>query len=335
MRFGQQIRRARQIVREDGVVMLARRGAGYVGRTLEGGISSRPRVQRVGGLFAPVFSLVFNLRYGRGTDVVSEDWDNLILLDACRYDDFERENDIDGDLEARISRGADSERFLLRNFGSRKLHDCVYVTANPHVSKLRENVFHAIIDSPLLEWNEEFQCVLPESVTEAAIRAHERYPDKRLIVHYMQPHDPPIRDALEVFDDTDIRWGGPSSAAYDSDGARMMAEVARGRLDAETAREAYRENLRIVLEEVRELLSAVDGKSVLSADHGEMFGEQPYPLLGQLYEHGYHPRTEALCKVPWHVVDGERRDIVSEPPAESGSVAEEDIREQLESLGYR
>src|SRR6056297_529711 len=62
-------------------------------------------------------NFVFRARYGPGTRVMDEDWDNLIILDACRYDMFAEQVDLDGELESRISLGSTSEEFLEQNFG--------------------------------------------------------------------------------------------------------------------------------------------------------------------------------------------------------------------------
>jgi len=32
--------------------------------------------------------------------LMDEDWDNVIILDACRYDQFERHNILDGEIDA-------------------------------------------------------------------------------------------------------------------------------------------------------------------------------------------------------------------------------------------
>jgi hypothetical protein len=32
------------------------------------------------------------IRRRNGTSVISRDWDNLLILDACRYDTFRKEN---------------------------------------------------------------------------------------------------------------------------------------------------------------------------------------------------------------------------------------------------
>ena len=51
-----------------------------------------------------------------GINIFHEDWDNLIILDACRYDYFKQLNDMDGELEYRISRGSQSREFMRGNF---------------------------------------------------------------------------------------------------------------------------------------------------------------------------------------------------------------------------
>jgi len=279
----------------------------------------------------------FNTQYGTGTDVMAEDWDTLILLDACRFDDFEEINPLSGELNSRISRGVDSDEFIRENFVGRELHDTVYVTANPHVSLLNSNEFYDTITEPIDQWDADLGCVRPGIVTNAAKKAHRDYPNKRIIVHYMQPHDPPLGTTAERLREK-YQIGGPISDGTTPDCDRIMELVADGTISADRARTAYRETLEIVLTEVESLLDAISGKVVISADHGEHFGEQPYPLLGELYEHYRNPRTIEVCKVPWFVVDTgtERRKIKTEESTVGAtSVSEETVAEQLQALGYR
>lgn len=283
----------------------------------------------------PLYNLYFNLRYGSGTDFMEEEWDNLIILDACRYDDFKAINEIEGELESRISMATDSPGFIRTNFNGKDLSDTVYVTANPHVGKIDDGVFHAVIDSPLNDFSDELGTVPPEKVTEAALDVMERFPDKRIVIHYMQPHDPPIGEGgREIRDSVDLTgWSPDRSEEKDH---RLMNLLAEGEVDLEEAREAYRENLEIVLGEVKRLLEEIDGKSVVTADHGEMFGESPYPLLGKLYEHWKKPRTLELCKVPWFIVEnGKKRKINAEEPLNSMNTEAGEIKDKLESLGYK
>jgi hypothetical protein len=107
-------------------------------------------------------------------------------------------------------------------------------------------------------------------------------------------------------------------------------------LDVEEVIEAYHENLGLALDSTRRLLSSVDGRTVVSSDHGEMFGERPCLLLSKGYGHGKMAWNRPLCEVPWFVVDDqERRRVVPEPPAIDADIDHEEAERQLEALGYR
>ncbi|GAB3691594.1 hypothetical protein GCM10028857_29150 [Salinarchaeum chitinilyticum] len=282
-----------------------------------------------------IYNIIFRLKYGPGVDITSEDWDTLILLDACRFDDFQEINTLSGELEQRISRGVDSREFIENNFVARDLSDTVYVTANPHVHRIGDDVFCEIITEPLSNWNTDLQCVPPGEVTKAAINAHNEYPNKRIIVHYMQPHDPPLGPTANEIRST-LNINGPR-AKEQCQGKRIMELVAAGEIPVDKARKAYRETLKIVLDEVDCLLTDVSGKVVISSDHGEMFGERPYFFLGPLYEHYRNPKTRELCEVPWFIVktDGKRREIKRGMTTKQSAANNANIQEQLEALGYR
>jgi hypothetical protein len=128
-----------------------------------------------------------------GIDVFNEDWDNLFLLDACRYDLFDETADLPGDLSAVKSKGTDTIQFLKANLTGRELLDTVYVTANPQFHKIRHELdceFHAVIDCWQEDWDDAVQTVLPETTASAALEAATEYPEKRLFVHFNQPHVP-------------------------------------------------------------------------------------------------------------------------------------------------
>lgn len=277
----------------------------------------------------------------QAADFVAEDWDTLVLLDACRYDYFERENSLDGRLESRTSPGRTSMEFMLETFAGRKLHDTVYVTSNPHIERLDDDIFHAVLKEPLLDgWDDERGTVPPEAVTDAAIAAAETYPNKRLIVHYMQPHVPYLGSTAKQVYPTDNRTGWEPISDTPNDRWRVSTEFKNGNISAETVREMYRETLRIVLKDVERLLSTIDGKSVISADHGEFLGDRPHLLWPKaMFGHGngrQYPRCATLCQVPWFVVEGEtRRQIRSEQPhSQSASLDGDTVTDRLRDLGY-
>jgi hypothetical protein len=283
-----------------------------------------------------IYNLIFITEHGSGTDVISEDWDTLILLDACRFDDFQKINTLEGKLEYRISKAVDSREFIKKNFVGKNHTDIAYVTANPHVKLINDNVFYDIITAPLSNWDSDLQCVPPAEVTKAAIKSHRKYSNKRIIVHYMQPHGPPLGPTGDVLR-SEFQIEGPRT--NEKEGKRMMRLVAEGKISNYHARKAYRETLKIVLSEVEELIENISGKVVISADHGEMFGENPYFFLGDLYEHYGNPKTKELCKVPWFILDADSRRSTGskkEPPENQPETnSSVDLEKQLKALGYK
>lgn len=272
-------------------------------------------------------NLFFRLRFGPGTPVMEEDWDTLILLDACRYDMFADAVEFNGKLESRISLGSTSEEFLSRNFSDSEFYDTVYVNANAYLPRLgldQDGPFHAVIDL-LDEWDPKLEIAHPEVVTNAALDAHDRFPNKRVIVHYMQPHIPFIGEYGRKLQE---RIGRRS----------VWVDLRNGDKPASLNEiwNAYRENLDLVLEYVEELLAEISGKVVISADHGNMVGERQGPIpTWKMYGHPWGVYTPQLVRVPWFKIgSSDRRTIQSEPPIEVQGQSEELIQDRLQSLGY-
>ena len=257
-----------------------------------------------------------------GIDVFTEDWDNLVILDACRYDEFERRSTLPGRTEHRISRGSTSPEFIRGNFAGKTLHDIVYVSANGWYAKLEDEMgadVHAFefVDRDAMGGLTS----RPETVAAAAQTAAENYPNKRLIVHFMQPHQPYLGSAGERFDFS----------------AGLMNTVRRTDAGYVDVIQAYRENLDLVLAEVESLLSDLGGKTVVTADHGELLGDRERPLPMRTYGHPEGVYRESLVKVPWHVYqNSDRKEIVAERPSEKANDIDfEAVERNLKDLGYR
>jgi hypothetical protein len=296
----------------------------------------------------------------RGVYVYDEEWDNLIILDACRYDTFRGLNTIEGRLESRISRGSATSEFLVENFRKhpeeKAFQDVVYVTANPFVSWLLQDIFHKIYPVWDYGWDERLLTVPPEPVVSTALEARRLYPDKRLIVHFMQPHFPPLvgrpqgdtgqalirirrftKDGANPYEVVNLKKGYPPQVfATTTDGL-----LARGVLTRQETLSLYSENLRIVLSHVGGMLKQLPGVSVITGDHGNLFGERLgilYPFL--VYGHWPGLRLGPLVSVPWLVTSNHESVVIQTHESAEWTRAslsepdEEKIKGRLRKLGY-
>ncbi|MFO7793437.1 MAG: hypothetical protein R6V35_00480 [Candidatus Nanohaloarchaea archaeon] len=283
-------------------------------------------------------------------NVLEEDWDYLIVLDACRYDIFEEvyEDYFKGNLEKRKSVASSTPEWASKVFTGE--HDITYFSSNPFINDVglplneiewgsscgyewnaTEHISN-IIDVWHEGWDDELGTVTPEKMNEV-VRDHmdEVEESDRTIIHYMQPHAPYItkgrgrkveqirksfKEAKEEGLDEESGVLGAvgdkikpkfESVVEDSTLAMklgMLLELNPSSLFSvgrdgtrETLMEYYEDNLRLALEEARELSKELDGEVVITADHGEAFGEQG------VWEHHIETHIPALVEVPWLIVE--------------------------------
>mgnify|MGYP006280456541 CR=1 FL=1 len=272
---------------------------------------------------------LYHTRLGRwdynrnGVDVFEEDWDNLIILDAARPELFESR--YPGRVERRTSRGACTIEFLRGNFRGRDLSDTVYVTANPHLSGYRDEldvILHEVVDVWGGEnWSSLFDTVLPETVEEEALKASESFPGKRLVIHFMQPHYPFIYEG-----EPEIEPGTRN----------IWQKASRGELEVsgEDAGRGYRQTFDRAWESVENLIEGLEGKTVVTSDHGNIYNERISPIPVKDWGHPIGIYDSKLVEVPWLKFDGDRREISSESSRYDDDVDEEEIKEKLGKLGY-
>jgi len=273
------------------------------------------------------YDFYFNhLHSHTGDNLLTEDWDNLIMLDGCRYDVLHDIKEFEANVGSRQSPASQTLEFLEKTVDGRSFTDTVYITANPQITKI-DVEFAEIITLWDTEWDDNYETVLPESVVEAALSAHERYPDKRLWVHFVQPHIPFIGETGRSISQPSFQGGVLSKGVAKKPG--VWAQLERGELAVETALQAYRENIELVLPHAMTLVEQIKGKSVITSDHGNGFGEWG------IYGHDPYRHIPELITVPWVEFDGERRTIRStENPCSSKDLSKEMTQKRLRDLGY-
>lgn len=298
---------------------------------------------------------IFNRKYGTGESILEFDWDNLILLDSCRYDEFIRLTSLqENKIDRRVTLASRTSNFLQKTFSDQHLHDTVYITANPQVIKFERErpnttpTFHRVI-SLLDRWDGKKQTILPSEVTKVAIRTEKEHPNKRLIIHYLQPHAPFIgKKATEIRERTGKTIGGLSTDEETTNPDLSNIPYEENMLknndyyfDHNDLITAYRESLAIVLEEAIDLANELSGKTALTADHGELLGEYIHPLgkwapLGnRWWSHPGRVRAKQLCIVPWAEFETDTRKEITTDPPEDTNYDTKEISEKLHALGYK
>ncbi len=233
-----------------------------------------------------IVSKYFSLKRNDGVYVWRENWDNLIILDGCRFDIFERKfmrSNVVGKLQKRISRGSSTKEFLLGNFGhGRKFPSIIYVTANPFVHiMLDHDTFFKTVNVWKEGWDESEGTVPPSQMMHAAFRAYSRYQHKKIIVHFMQPHSPFI-------------------GTYSKRGNFWQIALSEGRYEV---MKAYKRNLDLVFPYVEKLLIGFEGRTIVTSDHGQACGERATPLKIPIYGHPNGVHIPVLVEVPWLIVN--------------------------------
>lgn len=264
----------------------------------------------------------YKLKPNKGSYILDETWDSLIILDNTRYDVFDHvAKYLPGRLEYRLSRGGWTGDFLIENFSNTdKRDDIVYVTANPFVDMYLKGKVHKIVSVWKVAWDDKYNTVMPNRVYEYALMTLRKYPNKRIIIHFLQPHQPFIM--LNKFKDLDmeiiknsIATGKEVNITYTPEppGVLYLSTV-YSYYPIHKIIKAYTENLRIVLPYVELLLYKLSGKIIITSDHGESFGSRASKILPfRLYGHGPY-RIPELITVPWLVIEEDKsnlRDIVA------------------------
>jgi len=262
-------------------------------------------------------------------------WDDLIILDACRYDTLEkvyREYFPERELKKVRSVGSSTGEWLVKTF--QKKYDLTYFSTNPYVNSVgialsRANEiypwdwkasdhFSRIIDVWEKKWNEELETVLPGDLNDIVL---EKRDGGRNIIHYMQPHQPYISlgsygSWKEARDRTKGGSGGGVGGLMRSIEGGVEMTLGKEFLwktkkalkmkpitgQEKTWRAAggtegligyYEDNLHKVLEKVVELLDHLEGRTIITADHGEAFGEEG------VWFHELETHIPVLMEVPW------------------------------------
>jgi len=275
-----------------------------------------------------------------GIDIPNEEWDNLVILDACRYDMFRQQSNIGGELTNRTSKGSNTPEFLKSNFEERDLSDTVYVTANPQINVHLTGEFFEVINVWEDYWDEEQNTVLPDVMANETIKAYESYPNKRLIAHFIQPHYPFIgeigQDELTPHSGMEISKKMAAGKEAVRNQQSIWEQLYEGTVQVDKVWDAYKENLDIVLPHVERLVDTFDEYTVVTSDHGNALGERTWPIPTKIYGHPLGIRMPELTNVPWLVTNKDvRKEVVAGESSQAVTDNQNEVIQRLEDLGYK
>ncbi|MEF8787587.1 MAG: hypothetical protein V5A84_00825 [Planctomycetota bacterium] len=241
---------------------------------------------------------------GQEQKLAETDWNVLIILDACRVDYFRPL--CHGSAEAVRSPAPCTRHWIRVMLREGLLDGATYVNANPVVQDVVTKRDDVPLDVHYFRRGED-GTVYPEPLTNWLLdMARESGQPEWLVVHYLQPHAPLIGD----WDEARRHWpdgaGEPDNRPYAANLWRVWLQACR-------------------------LAAELSGRVVITADHGEMLGEE-----GGRRGHECSWDHPVLYRVPWLEYDGNRlpdtagagwQDDEDEP-------GEDEIQERMRKLGY-
>jgi hypothetical protein len=265
--------------------------------------------------------------------VYDSEWDTLVILDACRVDllcevvsEYEWLPDKTNIENSAIhSVAGSSKEWMERTFGktdSSVLKETAYITGNPFSEEALNSESLGLLDEVWrYRWDTDVGTIRPEPLIERAIQVSRTDNYDRVIVHLMQPHAPFINNPSIHSGYNPQRWG----ATKEPD---IWNRIRREEVGRQTVWKAYRENLQIALNSVQDLMNNIDGKMVISADHGNALGDHG------IWGHPDIP-VDSIRRVPWVSVDAENiegRNVDLDPESDQQDVS---IEDRLSALGYK
>ena len=237
----------------------------------------------------------------RAVNLTKLKWDNLIILDACRYDIFKEVNDIEGDLFEAWSPGSDSEETIKATF-NKYIPASTCIAGNPHlalynVPRCFNIMFHAYQHC----WDESKWEISDECITKAGVAASREFPNNKLVVWYMKPHIPYHHLNKEhIKSIKTLHTHGMWEQANKWDSLQKFYIAYFNKIPAvdrsAVLKVLYKSNLIYVLEWVKLLLKELSGTTIISSDHGEMLFDRVNGV--QQLGHAHGKDFDLLHRIP-------------------------------------
>lgn len=232
-------------------------------------------------------------------DIYDREWDLLIIIDSCRQDVYQ---EVAGKEGKRVSKASSTPGYIRENFSEGDFNDIVYITGNPQFGEKRfkdltgrsqDQVFHSTFQTFRKDWDDKDNTMKAGPVLRDLKTAMKLFPDKKYVVHFLQPHQPFFKKDFDTFGLVDkFSKENPTSKP-----SNIWNEVEKGKVDEAEVIDGYRKNIEYIQEYVKKTKEITDGTIYLTSDHGNFIGE------GGLYGHPENRDERAIREVPWVKLD--------------------------------
>jgi len=206
--------------------------------------------------------------------IEKDNFDSLIILDALRFDIFQQlyQKYLPSGRLLKVKAGISWVNVFPIRF-----RNSVLFTANPHASL---NRFDKKFDLWRTNWNTSLGTVPPWEVNREVLNYEGK---ERKFIVYLQPHGPWI-GRVKLFRSSSENRGLGQDVSLREEFKKNPVEL-------------YTSNLRLVLKYLAALLESLEGRIVVTTDHGECLGEEGKYLHTPMWDH------PIIKNVPWLEVD--------------------------------
>lgn len=228
--------------------------------------------------------------------LLKKSWDVLFILDACRFDMFEQVYEsmgLSGKLRCVDSEAIETDHWYQKHWSG---HNNEIILVTPHARLFKnshyKNFFGAINTSGIPEQDDWRS---PEMAVKVFTDSQKENKDKRFIVHLIPPHLPFLGKCGRA-------WLEDIGLFKHPDYKRIASMCNAGDIKWDKIKEYYLENIRFSLGFIKDSLEKIQGKIVITSDHGDLLGENG------LFGHGYEDENvrEILTTVPWLELNNEK-----------------------------
>jgi len=228
--------------------------------------------------------------------IENNQWDVMIVLDACRYDEFVeciKKSDIIGNYMKVDSQALHTAMWYEKNW---KMENDVNLISGHGILWLEEfSIFKRFKNPYGFFNNERKKWIYPGFNFSKLLEYQIKYPGMKTLVHIIPPHLPFLgKMGHEFMKELDVINPHTTEGHGNMNAYNRITQY--GRIHGwDRPRKCYMENILFAIIWIEKFIDRMKGQVIITADHGELLGE------GGIYGHD-NSHGDILRSVPWFEV---------------------------------